>query len=159
MGNIGSRIEEQGGTIFFIDRCLGGINMANFLRELSILVEVHDDHFRKDAQDIDWIREVTNRGWVILTRDESIGRNNLEKLAVFDAKARLFALVSKQATHRLLRDIMQKAYPNILDFLEKNNAPFMSKVYRDGKVKLWQDSNDLAEFKKRILDIESSSNK
>jgi len=37
-----------------------------------------------------WIREVTTRGWIILTRDKHIRRNPLERAAFLSARARVF---------------------------------------------------------------------
>lgn len=64
---------EHRQTVFFIDRCLGGVRIAQFLKGLGASVEVHDDHFAGDAEDIYWLSQVTNWGWVVWTRDEYKG--------------------------------------------------------------------------------------
>jgi hypothetical protein len=51
------------------------------LRAAGARVEVHIDHFPQDAADADWIPEVGRRGWVLITKDENIRRNPLERAA------------------------------------------------------------------------------
>jgi hypothetical protein len=52
--------------VFFVDRCLGKA-VAVALRTAGVEVHTHDDHFAQTTRDVDWIPEVTARGWVILT--------------------------------------------------------------------------------------------
>jgi hypothetical protein len=51
------------------------------LRGAGVSVEIHDYYFAQAAQDIDWIPEVGQRGWTILTKDARISQNQLERLA------------------------------------------------------------------------------
>jgi predicted nuclease of predicted toxin-antitoxin system len=82
-------------TTFFIDRCLGNKLIVDTLRSAGINVEIHDDHFNKNTQDVDWIPEIGKRGWIILTKDARIGKNKLERLAVANAEVRMFVLISQ----------------------------------------------------------------
>jgi hypothetical protein len=78
--------EEHRGITFYIDRCLGNKLIVETLRSAGVTVEIHDDHFAKDAPDLDWIPEIGKRGWVVLTKDARIGTNQLERLAVASAQ-------------------------------------------------------------------------
>jgi hypothetical protein len=49
---------------FFIDRCLGSKLIVEKLRDAGITVETHDDHFDKDAKDVDWLPSVGQRDWM-----------------------------------------------------------------------------------------------
>jgi hypothetical protein len=82
-------------TTFFIDRCLGNKLIVETLRTAGVNVEIHDDHFGKNTQDVDWIPEVGKREWIILTKDAKIGKNKIERLAVADTGVRMFVLVSQ----------------------------------------------------------------
>ena len=42
---------EADKLVFFIDRALGSRRVAQALRDVGATVEVHDDHFAKDAAD------------------------------------------------------------------------------------------------------------
>jgi len=61
---------------FFIDRCLGKRFILEKLKSAGISIEIHDDHFAQDAQDVDWMPEVGKKGWVILTKDNKISKNS-----------------------------------------------------------------------------------
>jgi hypothetical protein len=58
--------------IFFIDRDLGQRLVAQALREAGAQVEIHQAHFAPDSPDIEWLPEVSQRGWVVLTKDACI---------------------------------------------------------------------------------------
>jgi hypothetical protein len=128
---------------FFIDRCLGNKLIVETLRGAGLAVEIHDDHFGKNAPDIDWIPEIGTRGWVILTKDARIGKNQIERLAVADARARMFTLASQSLSGKDMADIFLQAIPEMKKFIHENPAPFIAKVYQGGKVKTWKDDRSL----------------
>jgi hypothetical protein len=63
---------------FFIDRCLGSKVIAEALAAHGFTVHVHDDHFPQDCKDEDWLLDVGQRGWVVLSKDGRIERRHLE---------------------------------------------------------------------------------
>jgi predicted nuclease of predicted toxin-antitoxin system len=134
---------ELASTIFFIDRCLGNKLIVETLRTAGVSVEIHDDHFGKNTQDVDWIPEIGRRGWIILTKDARIGKNQIERLAVADARVRMFVLVSQNLSGADMANIFVTAIPTMENFIAYNLAPFIAKVERDGKVKAWKKDLDL----------------
>jgi hypothetical protein len=40
--------------------------VADPLHQAGVDVPVHDDHFRRDAEDEEWLREVGHRRWYVL---------------------------------------------------------------------------------------------
>lgn len=128
---------------FFIDRCLGSKSIVTELRNFGIAVEIHDDHFPKDAQDIDWLPEVGKRQWVILTKDARIGKNQLERIAVTTAGIKMFTLASQNLTGKDMADIFLKSITKMQEFVRQHPAPFIAKVYRDGRVEMWKDAQTL----------------
>jgi hypothetical protein len=66
---------------FFLDHQIGRYQVAEALRSAGAVVEVHLDHFRGAAPDMEWIPEVGRRGWVLITKDQNIRRNPLERAA------------------------------------------------------------------------------
>ncbi|MBD2771119.1 hypothetical protein [Iningainema tapete] len=93
-------------TVFFVDRCLGTKRIVEALRNAGITVEVHDDHFPKDAEDVNWLPEVGKKGWVVLTKDARIGKHASERIAVTSAKIKMFVLASQN----LSADLMIEAF-------------------------------------------------
>ncbi len=124
--------------VFFIDRSLGRNDVAQALRESGERVELHDSHFRPDAADEEWLPEVGRRGWVTLTKDERISRNRLQRLVVATSRARLLVLVSANLRGDEQGRAFALARQRIRRLVSREAPPFIAKVYRDGRVKLWR---------------------
>lgn len=132
-------------TTFFIDRCLGTKAIVEALREVNVSVEIHDDHFSQGALDIDWLPEVGSRGWIILTKDANIGKNQIERMAVTSANLRMFVLASQNFSGSDMADIFVRSILEMKKFISSNPAPFIAKVYSNATVKQWKNSVDLIE--------------
>lgn len=87
---------------FFCDRSLGDHHVPNALRSAGwIVVSMRERYGSVNAQqlaDIDWIRDATAQGEILLTGDKAIAKRPLEARAVVAAGARVFALGSSQLT-------------------------------------------------------------
>lgn len=129
--------------IFFIDRCLGKKHIAKTLNSSGVAVEIHDDNFGQNATDVDWLPEVGKRGWVVLTKDAKIGKNHLERMAVTNAGISMFTLVSQNLSGKQMADIFLGAVTKMKEFVRKHPAPFIAKVYRDGRVEMWKNAQTL----------------
>ena len=129
--------------IFFIDRCLGKKHIATALNSSGVAVEIHDDNFGQNAIDVDWLPEVGKRGWIVLTKDAKIGKNHLERMAVTNAGISMFTLVSQNLSGKQMADIFLGAVTKMQGFVRKHPAPFIAKVYRDGRVEMWFDAQTL----------------
>lgn len=123
---------------FFIDRCLGKKRIAQVLTKAGITVALHDDHFPDNAQDVDWLPEVGKKGWVILTKDSSIINNKLERIAVASANVKMFTLTSQNLSGEDMANVFLSAIEKMEDLVRKNQAPFIAKIYRDGRVQMWK---------------------
>ncbi|WP_420807058.1 hypothetical protein [Trichormus azollae] len=77
-----------------IDRCLGEKSIPDILRAAGISVEIHDNHFDKRALNVDWLPQVGGKGWIVLTKDDKISKNQLERIAVACAQIKMFVLAS-----------------------------------------------------------------
>lgn len=120
--------------IFFIDRCLG-TKLADSLRNAGATVEIHDDHFKQDVKDEDWLRIVGESNWVVLTKDKKIASRPLELLAVAQGNVRLFAFVGGDVSGVIVAQAFVNALENMQRFIRGNQAPFIAKVYQSGLVK------------------------
>lgn len=132
-------IKKNQPITFFIDRCLGNRIIVETLKNTGITVEIHDDHFPQNAQDVDWLPEVGKRGWVILTKDAAISKNSLERMAVTHARIKLFTLASQSLSGQDMADIFLKAIVKMQEFVRKHDAPFIAKIYKDSRVEMWKD--------------------
>ncbi|MEM8828403.1 MAG: hypothetical protein AAGE96_03480 [Cyanobacteria bacterium P01_G01_bin.19] len=133
---------QDGQITFFVDRCLGKL-VVKTLRDTGISVEAHDDHFPKNALDVDWLPEVGKHQWVIITKDARIGRNQTERLAVTNARVKMFTLASQNLIGREMANIFLQSITKMQEFVYKHYAPFIAKVYRNQKVEMWKDASTL----------------
>jgi hypothetical protein len=90
------------GPRFFTDRSLGDHLLPETLRAAGwIVVSMRERYGSVTAQalaDIDWIRDATAEGEVLLTGDKAIAKRPLEARAVVASGARVFALGKNQLT-------------------------------------------------------------
>ncbi|MBD0307029.1 MAG: hypothetical protein ICV80_02480 [Microcoleus sp. T1-bin1] len=128
--------------IFFIDRCLGK-KLADPLRNKGATVEIHDDHFKQDIEDKDWLREVGKCNWVVLTKDKKIASRTLELEAVAEDNVRLFAFADGDVSGVVVAQAFVNALENMQGFIRGNQAPFIAKVYQSGLVKPCKNQKEL----------------
>jgi len=122
--------------VFFLDRNLGRNKFSNILRTEGLRIEVHDDHFKPDASDPEWLSEVGERGWVVVTVDRRIRYRQLEWLAFKAGMVRAFAFSSGNLRAEEMAEIFVKALPKIMLFLEEEQAPFLATITKSGHVQM-----------------------
>lgn len=117
-------------SVFFLDRSVGKHLVASALRRAGAEVELHDDHFRRDADDQDWIVEVSRRGWSVITKDTRIRYRPLELAAVSAAEARLFVLTAGNASGSEMAEILVMHLAKMKRISIREPAPFIARVSR-----------------------------
>jgi predicted nuclease of predicted toxin-antitoxin system len=122
--------------IFFLDRSLGKHIVADALRQAGAAVEAHDDHFSQDARDEEWLREVGQRGWIVLTRDDRIRYRFHERTALIQAGVRAFVLVRRSLSGPAMAAAFVQALPAMQRFVVRHQAPFIARVTQAGNVSL-----------------------
>ena len=115
------RIEQSQQITFFIDRCLGKL-VVSTLRNAGISVKAHDDHFAKNALDVEWLPEIGKRGWNLITKDARIGRNQTERLAVTNANVKMFTLASQNLVGRGMANIFLQSVTKMQELAYKYNT-------------------------------------
>ena len=130
----GSKLPEP--SVFFIDRSLGKKIVAQALRDIGETVEIHDDNFAPDAKDEDWLVEVGNRGWIVLTKDDRIRYRATERTALASASVRAFVLTSSQLQGTEMAAAFVKALPRIKRLIANHTPPFIARISRSGNVSI-----------------------
>ena len=128
--------------VFFIDRSLGKHEVPAALRAASARVEIHDQHFAINARDEEWILEVGQRRWVILTKDDNIRRRPLERRAVQSARVSLFALAGGNIRGPDMGTAFALALPRMVALLRKTEPPLIARVTKTGGVSILDDFAD-----------------
>jgi len=127
---------------WFLDRGLGRYDVRQALEQAGETVEIHDDRFPERTPDVDWLRLVSNNGWVALTKDPRIKDRPLERAAVKQGRVRVFTFVSSQVSGPDMARAFVQALPRMKRLLDDHEGPFIAKVYRDGTVKSWEDFDE-----------------
>jgi hypothetical protein len=124
--------------IFFVDRSLGGKVVADALRSVGEQVEVHDDHFPKDANDEVWLAEVGAKSWVILSKDDRIRRNPVEREALLAAGVAAFFLGRSDLRGDQMASAFLEAMSAMKKALRRFSVPFIASVSLGGDVHMFE---------------------
>jgi hypothetical protein len=68
------------------------------LRAAGVEIRVHDELFPQGTEDVVWLQEAGVNDWIVITRDDRIRYNQLEKQAVIAARLRFFSITSSSLT-------------------------------------------------------------
>src|SRR5436309_3699266 len=78
---------------FFIDECVAMRHVSAVLREAGHIAHVQGpETFGTGTQDVDWLPQVGERGWILLTKDKNIRKREIELRALKQAGVRAFVL-------------------------------------------------------------------
>lgn len=125
---------------YFIDRSLPKNSLLIALKTLQCHVVHHDELFKPDASDVEWLHHVgMQKNWIVLSHDRNIGRNSIEINQLRQSNIRAFMPSAKGSlSGKEISEIIVKAIPTIERFSELYNPPFIAKIYRDGSIKKWR---------------------
>ena len=124
--------ERHASLTFFLDHQIGRYVVAEALRAAGANVEVHLDHVRGDAPDLDWIPVVGKHGWVLITKDQNIRRNPLERAAYEAAKLRGFVVTGKDMGGKELADLLVRCLPGMTRRAAGRPGPLLFTISRGG---------------------------
>jgi hypothetical protein len=119
---------------YFIDRCLGRVDVPQALRQVGAVVELHDDHFKQDQDDADWLSIVGARGWIVLTKDKAIRRREIEIQALLNAGVGAFILTAGGMTGPTMAAAFVAALRTMARHSQTMARPFVATVSTSGSV-------------------------
>jgi PIN like domain len=117
---------------FFLDYQIGRFVVAEALRAAGARVEVHIDHFVQNAPDTDWIPEIGRREWVLITKDQNIRRNPLERAAYEAAQLRGFVVTGKDMSGPEMASLLVRALPAMVRRAAGRRGPLLFSISRNG---------------------------
>lgn len=115
--------------VFFVDRSLGSRKLPAALEAAGFRVERHDDHFSEDAADVEWLSFVGARGWVALTKDVRIGRDQFERDVLMISGVGAVFVVGKNMTAEQMADMIIRNKRRIERFARNKRPPYIAKLY------------------------------
>lgn len=117
---------------FFLDHQIGRYQVAEALRAAGARVEVHLDHFAGAMPDVEWIPEVARRDWVLITKDQNIRRNPIERVAYEAAKLRGFVVTGKDMSGTELGALLVQSLSGMVRRTAGRKGPLLFTITRLG---------------------------
>jgi hypothetical protein len=121
---------------FFLDECVAGKAIAVVFVNAGHVVHHQAQTFGTGTLDVDWLPEVGQRGWVLITKDKNIRKRPLELLALTSSGVRAFVLTSGGLKGEDQRRVFGDALPRMLRILRRQPAPFIARVTADSDVEI-----------------------
>lgn len=97
------------------------------VRAEGVTVHLHQDHFPQNAADVERMPEVARRGWVIISPDIRISRDQLEVEAIMTSGAAVFCLAGGHLTGEQKARNFLRCLPQIASVLERTPRPFIAR--------------------------------
>jgi PIN like domain len=107
------------------------------LRAAGVEIRVHDELFPQGTEDVVWLREAGRNGWIVITRDDRIRYNQLEKDAVIAARLRFFSITSSSLTGEEAAALILSALDRMSRLCRTHSkGGFIAKISRGPDVKI-----------------------
>lgn len=128
---------EHSRPVLFLDRNFGKYIVPGLLRNRNeIIIEIHDDYFRPDAPDHEILSVIGQKKWFFLSKDVRIMYSAPAKDAIIKSGTSVFLLAARgDLQGKEAAEIIIKAIPRILKFIDNHSPPFIAKITRDSKVR------------------------
>ncbi len=94
--------------------------------------------FSTGTQDVDWLPHVGERRWILITKDKSIRKREIELLALNEARVRTFVLTAAGLKGDEQAQVLKEALPAILRLLRRRASHFIARVTADANVEIIQ---------------------
>jgi hypothetical protein len=136
-------------SVLFIDRNSGGRSFRALIEKHGIVVKLHDDHFSPTTNDSEWLTEVGEQGWIVITGDAMVTRAPLFLLRLTQTKARVFILKGLNgATPEGKAQCVISSYERVVSICQTREAPLLWKFNKDGTLREIDFRKHLANMKR-----------
>lgn len=120
---------DGSGPRFFLDRGLGSVSVPTGLRDRNWHVTTMDERYGRDVSqevaDVDWIREATERGECLPTKDVAVAPNPSEAWVVFNCEARVFTITNARMPGPAMLDRSVLHEAAVLRWAPRTRPPFV----------------------------------
>jgi len=118
---------------FFFDRSTGK-SIPEAFALLGIDAVAHDDYFAQATPDDTWLAEVGKLGWIVITKDDHIRRNDAERAALITYNVGCFVLMQRNVTRFRMTQNLMRSWDTIIEIAESAPKPFLYAIHADGSV-------------------------
>ena len=118
---------------FYVDECLDGPKFTNLLIESEIKILRQREVFEQGVPDEEWMAYTVEEGYYGLTNDNRISMG-IQRVLALSLGAGIFVVrsTSPEMKHRELGNLVIEQMSAILEFIDKNNRPFIAKIRQTG---------------------------
>jgi hypothetical protein len=136
--------------VLFIDRNSGGRIFRDLITAEGIEVVLHDERFPDPkTPDIEWLSEIGDEGWIMITGDIGISRSPLCLSDLARSKARVFILNGLNGgTREGKAKCIISSYERVVNICQTREAPLLWKINKDGTRKEIDFRKHLARMKR-----------
>ncbi len=106
------------------------------LRAEGYVAHIQHETFGSGTLDVEWLPEVGSRGWILITKDKKIRKNEIEKSALRQAGIRAFVLTGAGLRGDEQARVLKDALPVMLRLLGRRAAVFIARVTAASRVEL-----------------------
>jgi hypothetical protein len=110
---------------FYLDESIYSRVLRDRMRECGAHVEHAGGAFPFGTPDEIWLTACGKRNWIVLTRDQRIRRRVLEREAIRQSSAAVFALTAGQATAAETAEVITRLLAKFLNMTVSEPRPFL----------------------------------
>jgi len=121
--------------VIFVDRSIPR-SVAKALQQVRSDVKWLEDVFDHDVEDIVWLRDVGDWGWLVIMRDKKILNRPGERAALIENRVGAFYLThTDNPTRWQILKVIVGALDEMIEIFDRESRPFLYGLDRNGK--LW----------------------
>lgn len=133
----------------FIDRNSGGRLFKSLIERAGIEVHLHDEQFRKTTEDPDWLTQLGESGWLLVSGDDATTRLPLFLRQLAESKAHVFILHSLNgATPEGKAACIVDAYARMCALAAGHKPPALWRIGKDGAARSFDFRSTLERMKR-----------
>mgnify|MGYP001317664778 CR=1 FL=1 len=133
----------------FIDRNSGGRKFKALIERAGIEVHLHDEIFRQNTEDPDWLTKLGQSGWLLVSGDNLTTRSPLFLHQLAASRAHVFVLLALNgASPEGKADCIVSAYPRMCMLAKAHEAPALWRIGRDGMARVFDFLRTLERMKR-----------
>ena len=121
--------------VLFLDENLHNCQpILHALEEAGISCERHSTHFLPGTPDSVWLPFVGSSGWLLITPDQRIRYNELERRAIQRYRVRAFVFTTGNLSGVEMARLLVSAFTKMKRVCAKNDPPFIASITKSGEV-------------------------
>ncbi|MDP3072719.1 MAG: hypothetical protein Q8N18_20660 [Opitutaceae bacterium] len=117
----------------FIDRNSGGRLFKALIERAGIEVHLHDDHFSHKTEDPDWLAQLGESGWLLVSGDNDVTRQPLFLHQLSHSKAHVFVMLALNgACPEGKAGCIAQAHARMCELAARTAPPALWRIGKDG---------------------------